>query len=199
METGIHNTSEIGRLRKVLLHRPGQELENLMPEYLERLLFDLSGENDAEIRMYMDALGSAGRYQVSDNIKAKLDDAFWGGCCSEEETEETIRRYWQDHNYLIDPHTAVAAEVLAQYRVASGDETPAVVVSTASPYKFCGSVLTAIGETPCGDGLELLDQLHAASGVTVPRRLAELKGKSRRFDKTVEKQAMEQAVLDFLK
>ena len=40
METGIHNTSEIGRLRKVMLHRPGLELENLMPEYLERLLFD---------------------------------------------------------------------------------------------------------------------------------------------------------------
>lgn len=174
-------------------------MDILISSNLERLLFDLSGENDAEIRMYMDALGSAGRYQVSDNIKAKLDDAFWGGCCSEEETEETIRRYWQDHNYLIDPHTAVAAEVLAQYRVASGDETPAVVVSTASPYKFCGSVLTAIGETPCGDGLELLDQLHAVSGVPVPCRLAELKGKSRRFDKTVEKQAMEQAVLDFLK
>lgn len=174
-------------------------MDILISSNLERLLFDLSGENDAEIQMYMDALGSTGQYQVSDNIKAKLDDAFWGGCCSEEETEETIRRYWQDHNYLIDPHTAVAAEVLAQYRVASGDETPAVVVSTASPYKFCGSVLTAIGETPCGDGLELLDQLHAVSGVPVPCRLAELKGKSRRFDKTVEKQAMEQAVLDFLK
>ena len=40
MESGIHNTSEIGRLRKVMLHRPGGELENLMPEYLERLLFD---------------------------------------------------------------------------------------------------------------------------------------------------------------
>ena len=40
METGIHNTSEIGRLKRVLLHRPGAELENLMPEYLERLLFD---------------------------------------------------------------------------------------------------------------------------------------------------------------
>ena len=171
-------------------------MDILISSNLERLLFDLSGENDAEIRMYMDALGSAGRYQVSDNIKAKLDDAFWGGCCSEEGTEETIRRYWQDHNYLIDPHTAVAAEVLAQYRVASGDET--VVVSTASPYKFCGSVLTAIGETPCGDGLELLDQLHAVSGVPVPCRLAELKGKSRRFDKTVEKQAMEQSVLEFL-
>ena len=181
----------------ILTSSPSMDI--LISSNLERLLFDLSGENDAEIRMYMDALGSAGRYQVSDNIKAKLDDAFWGGCCSEEETEETIRRYWQDHNYLIDPHTAVAAEVLAQYRVASGDETPAVVVSTASPYKFCGSVLSAIGETPCGDGLELLDQLHAVSGVPVPCRLAELKGKSRRFDKTVEKQAMEQAVLDFLK
>ena len=40
MNTGLHNTSEIGRLKKVLLHRPGGELENLMPEYLERLLFD---------------------------------------------------------------------------------------------------------------------------------------------------------------
>lgn len=174
-------------------------MDILISSNLERLLFDLSGESDAEIRAYMDALGSAGRYQVSDNIKAKLDDAFWGGCCSEEGTEETIRRYWQDYAYLIDPHTAVAAEVLAQYRVASGDETPAVVVSTASPYKFCGPVLAAIGGTPCGDGLELLDQLHAVSGVPVPRRLAELKGKPRRFDKTVEKQAMEQAVLDFLK
>ena len=40
LKTGLHNTSEIGRLRKVMLHRPGRELENLMPEYLERLLFD---------------------------------------------------------------------------------------------------------------------------------------------------------------
>lgn len=40
MNTGIHITSEIGPLRKVVLHRPGRELENLMPDYLERLLFD---------------------------------------------------------------------------------------------------------------------------------------------------------------
>ena len=87
---------------------------------------------------------------------------------------------------------------MAQYRAATGDDTPTVFVSTASPYKFCGAVLTAIGETPRGDGVELLDQLHEASGVPVPRRLAALKGKTRRFDKTVEKQAMEQSVLEFL-
>lgn len=67
---------------------------------------------------------------------------------------------------------------MAQYRAATSDDTPTVFVSTASPYKFCGAVLTAIGETPRGDGVELLDQLHEASGVPVPRRLAALKGKT---------------------
>ena len=60
-------------------------------------------------------------------------------------------------------------------------------------------MLTAIGETPAGDGVELLDQLNSVSGVTVPRRLAALKGKSRRFDLTAEKQDMDNVVLDFLK
>ena len=36
----IHVFSEIGKLKKVMLHRPGKEIENLMPDYLERLLFD---------------------------------------------------------------------------------------------------------------------------------------------------------------
>ena len=39
MTTPIHVHSEIGQLKKVLLHRPGKELENLVPDYLERLLF----------------------------------------------------------------------------------------------------------------------------------------------------------------
>lgn len=40
MYPGIHNFSEIGKLNKVLLHRPGQELEALTPATIERLLFD---------------------------------------------------------------------------------------------------------------------------------------------------------------
>ena len=40
MNKSINVYSEIGKLKKVLLHRPGKELENLMPEYLDRLLFD---------------------------------------------------------------------------------------------------------------------------------------------------------------
>ena len=72
-------------------------------------------------------------------------------------------------------------------------------LSTASPYKFCNHVLAAIGENPAGDGVELLDQLNAVSGVAVPRRLADLKNKERRFDLTAEKAEMDQVVLDFLK
>ena len=40
MIPGIHNYSEIGKLNKVLLHRPGLELEALTPSTMERLLFD---------------------------------------------------------------------------------------------------------------------------------------------------------------
>ena len=89
--------------------------------------------------------------------------------------------------------------MLAQYRKETGDETLTVFASTASPYKFCDHVLAAIGEAPQGDGVELLDQLHEKTGVAVPRRLAALKGKERRFDLTCEKPGMDGVVLDFLK
>lgn len=54
-----------------------------------------------------------------------------------------------------------------------------VFVSTASPYKFCDHVLQGHRETPAGDGVELLDQLHETTGTAIPRRLAALKGKAR--------------------
>ena len=40
MANGLHVHSEIGTLKKVLLHRPGEELLNLPPDELSRLLFD---------------------------------------------------------------------------------------------------------------------------------------------------------------
>ena len=94
---------------------------------------------------------------------------------------------------------AVAADVLDQYRRATGDNTVSVFASTASPYKFCDHVLRAIGHTPAGDGTELLDQLHDVTGTSVPRRLAELRNLKRRFDLTAEKEDMNRVVLDFLR
>ena len=174
-------------------------MDILVSSNLERLLFDLSGEGDALVRSYMEDLGRTGKYEVSASIQAALTEQFWGGFCDEAGTAETIARYYKDFGYLIDTHTAVAAQVMEQYRKATGDQTLTVFASTASPYKFCNHVLANIGETPRGDGVELLDQLHAATGVPVPRRLAALKEKTRRFDQTAEKAEMDAVVLDFLK
>ena len=173
-------------------------MDILVSSNLERLLFDLSGENDAEVRAYMDALAGEGRYEVSDGLKAALKEQYWGGFCDEAGTSAAIADYYKK-GYLMDTHTAVAASVMDQYRRETGDRTPTVFVSTASPYKFCDHVLAAIGETPAGDGVELLDQLHGVTGVPVPQRLAALKGKRRRFDLTAEKAGMDGVVLDFLK
>lgn len=174
-------------------------MDILISSNLERLLFDLSGQNDAEVRGYMEQLSKTGRYAVSDAIQTALAQQYWGGFCDEKGTAATIAKYYKDYGYLIDTHTAVAANVMEQYRAATGDRTVTVFASTASPYKFCNHVLSAIGETPKGDGVELLDQLHAVSGVPVPRRLAALKDKTRRFDLSCEKQGMDSVVLDFLK
>ena len=56
-----------------------------------------------------------------------------------------IGRIYQKYDYLIDPHTAVAFDALEQYRSETGDQTPCIVVSTASPFKFCDSVLQRPG------------------------------------------------------
>ena len=174
-------------------------MDILVSSNLERLLFDLSGENDEEVRGYMDALARDGKYEASDTIKAALKEQFWAGSCGEENTAAAIARYYQKYGYLIDTHTAVAADVMEQYRRETGDSAQTVFVSTASPYKFCDNVLRAIGETPQGGGVELLDQLHEVTGVPVPRRLAALRGKAQRFDLTAEKAGMDGVVLDFLR
>ncbi len=174
-------------------------MDILISSNLERLLFDLSGENDAEIRSYMAALSKDGRYEVSEEIKGKLKELYWGGFCDEEGTAASIAKYYKEYGYLIDTHTAVAANVMEQYRVATGDDTVTVFVSTASPYKFGDSVLTAIGETPAENSLDRIGQMQDITGVPAPKRLAALKGKARRFDLTCEKAGMDDVVLDFLK
>ena len=106
---------------------------------------------------------------------------------------------WREKGYLIDTHSAVAFHVLDQYRRETGDSTVSVVASTASPFKFGDAVLKAIGVSEVSGGVELLDQLSEASGIPAPVPLAELKHKTPRFDQCVEKDRMEQAVLDFLR
>ena len=135
---------------------------------------------------------------IAASMKAKLQELFYGGFAGEEDTLATITALYAD-GYLIDTHTAVAAKVLEDYRRETGDDTIAVFASTASPYKFCDSVLTAIGETPVPGSVDRIAQLEEASGVPAPKRLAALKGKVPRFDGVTKKEAMEEVVLNFLR
>jgi threonine synthase len=173
-------------------------MDILISSNLERLLYALSGEDDALVSDYMNQLNTTGRYEVNDEIKAKLAENFAAGFTTEDETEQTIGAMWSEHDYLIDTHSAVAFHVLEQYRKETGDDTLAVVASTASPFKFGDAVLRAVGETNVASGIALLDQLHEKTGAPVPAPLAALKTKQPRFDGCVEKENMEQAVLGFL-
>lgn len=171
-------------------------MDILISSNLERLLYAMTG-SDETVREYMDRLSGEGKYSVSGALLERLQADFACGWSSEEETEAAIGRLYA-RGYLMDPHTAVAWEVLEQYRRTSGDKRPGVVVSTASPYKFCDSVLRSIGCRESGGGTELIRTLSRVTGTPVPAPLEGLERRERRFTGSVEKTEMTTAVLRML-
>ena len=110
-----------------------------------------------------------------------------------------IKKAFDEKGYLADTHTAVALEVYDQYTAEIGDTTPTVVVSTASPFKFSGSVLSALTEIEPEMGeFEIIDRLSEISGQPVPAPLAGLKDREIRFSKVCDRDALEQAVREAL-
>ena len=174
-------------------------MDILISSNLERMLYELSGSSDGEVRGYMDQLAEKGRYEVGDAVKGKLSRYFAAGFCDDAQTQRVIARMWNEHKYLIDPHTAVAFDVLDQYRAETGDDTAAIVVSTASPFKFCDSVLGALGVTDLREGTDILGQLSELTGVSAPAPLAGLTGKEVRFTDNTTKDHMVDKVLEMLK
>ena len=196
--TDFLRTGTYDRNRK-FYNTTSPSMDILISSNLERMLYELSGCNDEEVGGYMAALSAHGTYTVSGEIKAKLEELFAAGYCDDEGTKATIEKMWREHGYLIDPHTAVAFHVLEQYRAQSGDMSPTVVVSTASPFKFCDSVLSALGVEEVSEGTAIIDQLSAVTGVAAPAPLSGLKDKRVRFDKTVAKEHMVDQVLEMLR
>ncbi|MCD8047027.1 MAG: threonine synthase [Clostridiales bacterium] len=174
-------------------------MDILISSNLERLIFALSGNDDERTRGYMDQLAETGCYTVDEDIQKKIQAIFSAGYTTEAATKETIGKMWREHKYLIDTHTAVAFHVLEQYRAETGDETPTVVASTASPFKFPDAVLEAIGVEELSSGAGLLDQLSQVTGAEIPRPLAGLRDKKVRFDGWVQKEQMKAVVTGFLK
>ena len=172
-------------------------MDILISSNLERLLLALTQDTE-EVKRYMAQLAETGRYQVSDSVKTKLQKRFKGYFCDDKETQRMIRAVYEKHGYLIDTHTAVAFSALEQYRRETEDGAPAIVASTASPFKFCASVLEALGETAPAHGLDALDQLSTRTGQPAPAPLSKLRDKSVRFSQVVEKDRMADAVWSLL-
>lgn len=169
-------------------------MDILISSNLERLLFHLSGENDEEIRGYMKLLSETGKYTVSDEIMAGIKENFAAGYSTEDEDRDTIKETF-DNGYLADTHTAVAINV---YKKLDSDR-PTIIASTASPYKFPKSVLTAIlGQAPDLDEFDMTEELSRVSTTKMPSPLAGLKNRPVRFTSVSEISDMEQCVYDML-
>ncbi|MBQ3264853.1 MAG: threonine synthase [Ruminococcus sp.] len=174
-------------------------MDILVSSNLERLLYCLSGNNDAETKGYMDLLKTEGMYTVSAKIKDKLQSMFRGGYADEDATMRTIHDLYEQQGYLCDTHTAVAVSVCDAYIRETGDKTPVVIASTASPYKFSRAVLTALdaGKLPESE-FDMVERLHDFTGAEVPAPLASLRGKKARFADVTDKEDMQGAVLGAL-
>ena len=123
----------------------------------------------------MQALNGKGAYTITDDMKKQLAD-FYGNYASEAETAATIKRVYESDQYIMDTHTAVAASVYDKYVKETGDTTPTVIASTASPYKFTRSVMNAIDSAyDKQSDFELVDELNKLSGVKVPQAIEDIR------------------------
>ena len=169
-------------------------MDILVSSNLERLLYLMSGDA-ALVQQLMEQLNREGCYQVPDELLTEIQSTFWAGCCDDDATKSAIREVWERHHYLCDTHTAVAWNVAQQYKQAVPEHRPVVVLSTASPYKFPEAVLSALGVSQEGDGFAAMEQLHAVTGVPIPRNLQGLDQKPVRHRDVIDKEEMLDYVL----
>ena len=194
IRTGVYNRN------RQFYPTTSPSMDILISSNLERLLYLLTGEDDAQIREWFTALAEKGTYEVTDAVKAKLTEQFYGGFCDDAETKATIAELYQKYGYTCDTHTAVAVKVYEDYRKETGDTTKTLIASTASPFKFSASVLDALGKKPANgtDEYDMVELLHEVSSMEIPQSLAALKTKPRRFEGSIDKSEMQQFVLQEL-
>lgn len=174
-------------------------MDILISSNLERLLYLMTGRNDEVIKDWFGKLSAEGRYEVSDDVKAKLKDEFSAGFCNDEETKAAIHSVYEKYSYTCDTHTAVAVKVYEDYKKTTGDTTKTIIASTASPYKFSAAVLEALeGCVSDIDEYAKVDRIAELSNIPVPSALADLKNKPERFNDVITKEEQKQYILKTL-
>ena len=194
IRTGVYDR------RREFFKTESPSMDILISSNLERLLFELSGRKADGVTQWMKELGARGWYKIDLWGLEELQKLFYGGFADQKDTLAAIREAFKKQGYLMDTHTAVGYGVLQKYREETGDGTPALLASTASPFKFNQAVLEALGRDISGkDEFTLLDELSAVSGQPVPPKLAELKSLPELHGGVCKKHEMDRALLQFLK
>ena len=173
-------------------------MDILISSNLERLLYYVSNRDTSVVASMMQNLREKGEYQVKDTISELISGMYAAGSCDDAQTKETIASVYYTSSYLCDTHTAVGIKVYRDYKAQTGDETKTVIASTASPFKFCESVLSALGIPAKSDGTELIEILSSAANIPAPKPLMTLSGLPERFSKSVPKEKIADAVLEML-
>ena len=180
----------------VLTTSPSMDI--LISSNLERLIYKISGEDARKDTDLMTELKTKGSYAITGEMKANLAD-FAAGYATEEQVAKTIHDIYEDTGYVMDTHTAVAATVYKAYREDSKDDRKTVIASTASPYKFAGSVMSAIDPKYKGqDDFKLIEELQKVSGTEIPNAIKEIMNAQIRHNMECDVDQMEQTVKNIL-
>ncbi len=172
-------------------------MDILISSNLERLLFDITGQDVARVKQWMQEMQEKGKYEVADITKQRIKECFWAGYCDDKSTKQTIKQTESEYSYVIDTHTAVGKNVYNQYLKETEDHTKTIIASTASPFKFNESVITAIMDDDAvvdRTEFELLELLSEKSGLRVPKALASLADKPVRHTTKCNKNQMKEIV-----
>ena len=172
--TDFLNTGVYDR-RREFYKTASPSMDILVSSNLERCLHLMSCGDCGLVKELMLKLNTEGIYTAPKDVMDAFRKDFAAGCADDEAAFGAINDTWYNDGYLIDTHTAVGAAVAKEYIAETGDKRPMVVLSTASPYKFAGDVLEALGEHGYV-GFDALDKLNAMTGVPVPANLASLRG-----------------------
>lgn len=191
-ETGVYDKNR----EFILTTSPSMDI--LISSNLERLIYRIAGDDSEKNAKLMEALTSSGRYEITEEMKKNLSE-FYGNFASEAETAATIKKVYESDNYIMDTHTAVAATVYEKYVEATGDKTPTVIASTASPYKFTRSVMEAIdSKYATQSDFELVDELNRLSGVKIPQAIEDIRSAEVLHNTVCDKSEMEKVVRNIL-
>lgn len=179
-----------------LTNSPSMDI--LISSNLERLIYKIAGNDAEKNRNFMEQLGAEGKYEITEEMKEKLRE-FYGNYANEEETAQTIRQVYEETGYVLDTHTAVGKAVYEKYKKDTQDNTKTVIASTASPFKFTRSVMTAIDKKyEDMEDFQLVDELSELAKIPVPQAIEEIRTAEIRHNTTAQVSQMAETVMKIL-